>query len=491
MKTAAAVEKRGSEMAAHRQTRLLTRTARTARTAGVLPALIVTVALAFAVALVTGCAAARPSPAADAAPAGPGRLIAIGGAIRPENAAVFERFFELATPDESAPRASRSSHSAPRPSSAAAESRPLRVLIATAASGNESAAAASTEKTLRRYAASAVIETIGRDTPPADAVALIDRSAAIYFTGGDQARITAAYRPGGVDGPEAAAMRRLLARGGVIAGTSAGDAMMSDPMFLGGRSTEALGIRRPPESARNQRPATGPPEATDRAASPGDAPAPEDAPMSQDAPAGKPPAPTDDDEAPREPPPLGPRLGPGMALVPWAIMDSHFFERDRFGRLVAALETSGKRFGLGVGEDAAIEIDLATGEATALTDAPTLLVDIGSLRRDGLARLGIRTRVLTRGERINLRELLAAPPPATDPATTVAGPSGVSDFPPDAAEAGGARTRQFFEAIERSNTTIRLRLDGYALIGRAAPAARGTTDAAAGAAIIDIVATPP
>lgn len=444
-------------------------------------------------AAIAGCAKTRPAApqpedrpgaiensAPHAAPGTRGRLTAIGGAIRPENAAVFERFCELATPEESAPRASRSSPSAPRSYPAAAESRTPRVLIATAASGNESAAAASTEKTLRRYAASAVIETIGRETPPADAVARIDRAAAIYFTGGDQARITAKYRPGGIDGPEAAAMRRLLARGGVIAGTSAGDAMMSDPMFLGGRSTEALGIRRPPAVRRDRPATTQQSDASEK--SPASNPVP---------PPPQPDAADDSGAAPRDPPPLGPRLGPGMALVPWAIMDSHFFERDRFGRLVAALEASGHRLGLGVGEDAAIEIDLATGEATALTDAPTLLVDIGSLRRDGLARLGIRTRVLTRGERINLRELLAAQTLATDPTNTVAGPSGVSDFPSNAAEAGRARTRQFFEAIERSNTAIRLRLDGYALIGRAASIARGTINAAAEGAIVDIIASPP
>ncbi|GMU84544.1 MAG: hypothetical protein AMXMBFR47_44130 [Planctomycetota bacterium] len=386
-------------------------------------------------AVLAGCASPQPAasqpedrPVAGEHAAQPtrGRLIAIGGAIRPENAAVFERFFNLATPE---------TRPDPAPADRAPNTRATHILIATAASGNEAAAAASTATTLRRYAPDATLETIGRDTPQQDTVALIDRCSAIYFTGGDQARITAKYRPGGIDGPEAAAMRRLLARGGVIAGTSAGDAMMSDPMFLGGRSPESLGIRRP----RNDRSSAT--SASARAAESDDG--------GGDTP---------------DPPPLGPRLGPGMALVPWTIMDSHFFERDRFGRLVAALEASGLRLGLGVGEDAAIEIDLATGEAIALTEAPTLLVDIGSLHRAGLARLGIRTRILTRGERINLRELLAAPPPDE----AVASPTEIPDFAPPPDTADRSKTRQFFEAVERSQTPLRLRLDGYDLLGRAA-----------------------
>ncbi|MCC6360530.1 MAG: hypothetical protein IT450_17465 [Phycisphaerales bacterium] len=416
----------------------------------------------------------RPVAGEHAAPPTRGRLIAIGGAIRPENAAVFERFFELATPDSRAAnvadgrtpedrasngRASNGRASDGRASDGrasdghAAAGHAPHVLIATAASSNEPAAAASTAKTLRRYAPDATLETIGRDTPPHDAVALIDRCSAIYFTGGDQARITAKFRPGGVDGPEAAAMRRLLARGGVIAGTSAGDAMMSDPMFLGGRSPEALGIRRPPAARRDQ-----PPTAQHSDAS-------EKSPASN--PVSPPPQPdTMDDSAaaPRDPPPLGPRLGPGMGFVPFAIMDSHFFERDRFGRLVAALDASGLRLGLGVGEDAALEIDLATGEAIALTEAPTLLVDIGSLRREGLARLGIRTRVLTRGERINLCGLLAAPSPAAAAMSLTE----IPDFTPAPDTADRSKTRQFFEAVERSQTPLRLRLDGYDLTGRAA-----------------------
>ncbi len=64
---------------------------------------------------------------------------------------------------------------------------------------------------------------------------------AVFFVGGDQAR----YRETlidtqGNDLPLLAAIREVYEKGGVIAGTSAGAAIMSDPMFLGGNPVEAI-----------------------------------------------------------------------------------------------------------------------------------------------------------------------------------------------------------------------------------------------------------
>ena len=126
------------------------------------------------------------------------------------------------------------------------DNRPARIVIATAATGDQ------------------------------ETVATIDQASAMFFTGGDQQRITDRYHPHDQPSPEWLAMGRLLARGGVIAGTSAGDAKMGE----------------------------------------------------------------EDEEDPAQ---LGPRLGPGMRFLPWAISDSHFFERDRIGRLVAALEATGRQ----------------------------------------------------------------------------------------------------------------------------------------------------
>jgi cyanophycinase len=58
------------------------------------------------------------------------------------------------------------------------------------------------------------------------------RARGVFFTGGAQERITDALltREGG-DTPMLAAIRKVYSTGGVIAGTSAGAAIMSDPMF--------------------------------------------------------------------------------------------------------------------------------------------------------------------------------------------------------------------------------------------------------------------
>ncbi len=284
-----------------------------------------------------------------------GHLLLIGGGLDDDNKPVYERFITLASTN-------------------LAPGQPPRILIASAASGDQEANVQGKTESILAYCPAAKIDAIRRETPTAETVALIDQATAIFFTGGDQKRITTRYLTSeGHDTPESLAMRRLLARGGVIAGTSAGDAMMSDPMFFTGRSAEALGIR----STRTQR------------------------------------APDDDADEKRPEIPLGPQIGKGMGFLPWAVTDSHFFERHRFGRLVAALEQSGKRLGLGIGEDACTEINLATGEAIGISVADSLLVDVGSLQREGLTRRHVRAIVLTQGKRVNLLTLLRSTPPAS------------------------------------------------------------------------------
>lgn len=65
----------------------------------------------------------------------------------------------------------------------------------------------------------------------------IDEATAIWFGGGDQSPLTAAYR--GTETEKA--FDALLERGGVIGGTSAGAAIMSETMITGGRTKASLG----------------------------------------------------------------------------------------------------------------------------------------------------------------------------------------------------------------------------------------------------------
>lgn len=65
-------------------------------------------------------------------------------------------------------------------------------------------------------------------------VAEVDNCSGLFFTGGDQLRLTSILGGSAVD----AAVRRALRRGVVIAGTSAGASMMSDTMIVDGSSSD-------------------------------------------------------------------------------------------------------------------------------------------------------------------------------------------------------------------------------------------------------------
>jgi cyanophycinase len=296
-------------------------------------------------AIVIAALLALPAPgcrsAAPAAAGASGTLLLIGGGLDDDNRPVFGRFLALA-----------------------AANGPPRIVIATAASGDQDDMARGKVAALRTWDPEVPCDVVRRETPTAATVAAIDAATAMFFTGGDQARVTDRYRPGDADTPEWLAMRRLLQRGGVIAGSSAGLAMMGDVMFLSGRSAPALGV-----------PA---------AASEGEAPA-------------------------------GPQFGPGMRFLPWLLTDSHFFERDRLGRLVAGLEAARIRLGLGVGEDACVEVDLGAGTITGIGVPDSLLVDAAHLRRDGLSRRGLVAVLVRQGDRISLRDRLDRPPEPPPP----------------------------------------------------------------------------
>lgn len=72
---------------------------------------------------------------------------------------------------------------------------------------------------------------------------------AVFFVGGDQARYRAVLQNrSGEDSPLLAGIRRILREGGVLGGTSAGAAIMSDPMICDGTSLGALRFGVTPEN---------------------------------------------------------------------------------------------------------------------------------------------------------------------------------------------------------------------------------------------------
>ena len=181
--------------------------------------------------------------------------------------------------------------------------------------------------------------------------ALLDRlraAGSVFFTGGDQSRIVGTLIQGGVETPALTCIRRLYASGGLISGSSAGAAVMSGPMLLGGTSLHAV--------------------------SRGYGETPDDF-----------------------------RLGQGLGLFRWGVVDQHFLQRGRIGRLLIAARDCQQRFAFGVDENSAL---LVTGErARVIGETGVLLIDLGRARRDdGDALLSdVRISYVDDGDSIDLR----------------------------------------------------------------------------------------
>jgi cyanophycinase len=138
-----------------------------------------------------------------------------------------------------------------------------------------------------------VVDIRSRDDAHDDAaVAKVRDASVVYFTGGDQLRITSQVG----DSPVFRCLLDTYRRGATIAGTSAGAAAMSETMLVSGAGDESAEI-----SA------------------------------------------------------LG--MAPGLGFISGVVVDSHFAERGRFGRLLGAVAQNPKNIGLGIDEDTAIVVD--------------------------------------------------------------------------------------------------------------------------------------
>lgn len=152
---------------------------------------------------------------AQDAPAG--KLVIIGGALRPDNFAVWNKIVELSG------------------------GKGAKIAIFPSASANPEAAGKKLQETFKQYGADAFIVPLAvKLKQPAYQQAAQDMALAeqvrqaggVYFAGGDQGRITQALvLP---DGSQSAVLRAVwdvYRKGGVIAGSSAGAAIMSSTMF--------------------------------------------------------------------------------------------------------------------------------------------------------------------------------------------------------------------------------------------------------------------
>ncbi|MBL8329737.1 MAG: cyanophycinase [Rubrivivax sp.] len=273
--------------------------------------------------------------AAPSVPTGPGTLVVMGGAVKEGNEALWQAVVQ------------------------AAGGPGQRVLILPTASADPQRTAGLTAEQLQRRGALTEVLPIAPRWPGSslddararahDArwVALIDSARGVWLTGGEQDRLMDVLRPAGRDTPVLAALRALLARGGVIAGTSAGAAVMSE--------TAIRGLDDPFDALLR---------------------------------------PLDSQE-----------LGTGFGLAPLELVtDQHFLKRGRVARLVRVLLQSGRPLGLGVEEDSAAV--LRDGTVQAIGARGLLIIDSSAAQVQQAAPLavrGLRLSYVDRGDRFDLK----------------------------------------------------------------------------------------
>lgn len=170
----------------------------------------------------------------------------------------------------------------------------------------------------------------------------------IFFTGGAQERIVDTFKPGGQNTPMLNVIWEVYRRGGVVAGTSAGAAIMSTIMFRDPKSV--IGTMKGP--LRD-----------------------------------------------------GKEIDHGLGFVgPNLFVDQHFLKRGRFGRMIPLMLAKGYKLGLGVDENSAAIVQGDMVEVIGGKGA--LLVDLNDVKTEPNVRAlnvsGARLTYLDRGDRYDL-----------------------------------------------------------------------------------------
>ncbi|MDQ3817737.1 MAG: cyanophycinase [Acidobacteriota bacterium] len=176
-------------------------------------------------------------------------------------------------------------------------------------------------------------------------VEIVEKATGVFFTGGNQLRITMLLGGTKVD----TALHRRNEQGLVLAGTSAGAAMMSTVMITGGKPGTAfrLGLV---------------------------------------------------------------ELSPGMGFIGGVLIDQHFEERGRLRRLLTAVAQYPQEIGLGIDENTAVVVRdqelevLGHGSVTVIDAGGMSYTNLASLKKDDMLTLcGVKIHILSEGYRFDLR----------------------------------------------------------------------------------------
>ncbi|MBW4612106.1 MAG: cyanophycinase [Desmonostoc vinosum HA7617-LM4] len=191
-----------------------------------------------------------------------------------------------------------------------------------------------------------IVDTETReDATSSTALAAIAKATGVFFTGGDQARITSILKDTEID----TAIHKRFAEGAVIAGTSAGAAVMPDNMIVEG------------DSQTNPRM-----EIVE--------------------------------------------IGPGMGFLPGVVIDQHFLQRGRLGRLISALVQQPAVLGFGIDENTAMAVTdnqfevIGEGAITVVDESEATYNNMDEILKDeSLAIFGAKLHILPHGYKFDLK----------------------------------------------------------------------------------------
>lgn len=190
-----------------------------------------------------------------------------------------------------------------------------------------------------------IVDTVEReDASSSTYLEAIEKATGVFFTGGNQARITSVLKDTDID----KLLHKRLGEGIVIGGTSAGAAMMPDMMIVEGDSETNPRIEIV-------------------------------------------------------------KMEPGMAFLPGVVIDQHFAQRGRIGRLLSAVTQQPVNLGFGIDENTAVVV--SNNQFEVVGEGAVTVIDVSGithtnldqiLKDEDLALCDVKLHILPHGYRFDL-----------------------------------------------------------------------------------------